>query len=372
MKSRIFCVFVIFASLPAVAQHEKKADSKITHVTVFLNKAQVTREVKTRIAEGVTQLTIPGLSPQPDPASIQVGVDGEAPRKICAIGVRLAHGRTMHGFALNVHTDMTYLRQHIVPCGIGDKPVTHDFAQACDLVARTRRGQRVFAIAHGYTAYPMTRYARHLVREGAHILDIGGESSRPGTPPVALEEELARVLPVVKDAARLGVPVSVDTYKPEVMRAVLDLGADIVNDIWALRRPGAPTPWWGPAARMDPRSSTVLATLRSSSPMRMTTVRPRATRPTAPRSWWQRGASMRWNCCASVRSTIEKIRCRNPISAKLSVPATITGKSVRGPVRWWTWRVRGPRSGRSTGCRRPPPIHRGAREQQALTSSRAG
>ena len=49
---------------------------------------------------------------------------------------------------------------------IGDKPVTHDFAQACDLVARTQKGNRVFAIAHGYTAYPMTRYARHLVREG--------------------------------------------------------------------------------------------------------------------------------------------------------------------------------------------------------------
>ena len=76
MKNRIFCVFVIFATLPAVAQHEKKADSKITHVTVFLNKAQVTREVKTRIAEGVTQLTIPGLSPQLDPASIQVSGNG--------------------------------------------------------------------------------------------------------------------------------------------------------------------------------------------------------------------------------------------------------------------------------------------------------
>lgn len=50
---------------------------------------------------------------------------------------------------------------------ICDKPVSHDFAEACDLVARTRRGQRVFAVAHGYTAYPMTRYARHLVRTGA-------------------------------------------------------------------------------------------------------------------------------------------------------------------------------------------------------------
>jgi dihydropteroate synthase len=78
-----------------------------------------------------------------------------------------------------------------------------------------------------------------LLRDGADLLDIGGESSRPGAAPVPLEQELARVLPVVRHAATLGVPVSVDTYKPEVMRAVLDLGADIINDIWALRRPGA-------------------------------------------------------------------------------------------------------------------------------------
>ena len=49
---------------------------------------------------------------------------------------------------------------------VGDKPVAHDFAQACDLVQRTRQGGRLFAVAHGYSAYPMTRYARHLVREG--------------------------------------------------------------------------------------------------------------------------------------------------------------------------------------------------------------
>jgi dihydropteroate synthase len=82
-------------------------------------------------------------------------------------------------------------------------------------------------------------HCEKLLVEGAHILDIGGESSRPGTPPVPLEEELARVLPVLRDAVTLGVPVSVDTYKPEVMQQVLELGADIINDIWALRRPGA-------------------------------------------------------------------------------------------------------------------------------------
>ncbi|MES3000119.1 MAG: dihydropteroate synthase [Pseudomonadota bacterium] len=82
-------------------------------------------------------------------------------------------------------------------------------------------------------------HCEKLLVDGAHILDIGGESSRPGTPPVPLDEELARVLPVLREAVTLGVPVSVDTYKPEVMREALAIGADIVNDIWALRQPGA-------------------------------------------------------------------------------------------------------------------------------------
>lgn len=78
-----------------------------------------------------------------------------------------------------------------------------------------------------------------LLQDGAHILDIGGESTRPGAPPVPQDEELARVLPVVRHAVKLGVPVSVDTYKPAVMQAALDLGADIINDVWALRWPGS-------------------------------------------------------------------------------------------------------------------------------------
>ena len=82
-------------------------------------------------------------------------------------------------------------------------------------------------------------HCEQLLKDGADILDIGGESSRPGASPVPLDEELARVLPVVRHAVHLGVPVSVDTCKPEVMAAVLDLGADIINDIWALRQPMA-------------------------------------------------------------------------------------------------------------------------------------
>lgn len=82
-------------------------------------------------------------------------------------------------------------------------------------------------------------HAEQLLREGADILDVGGESTRPGAPVVSLEEELARVLPVVRGALAWGVPISVDTYKAEVMQAALDEGADIVNDVWALRQNGA-------------------------------------------------------------------------------------------------------------------------------------
>jgi dihydropteroate synthase len=78
-----------------------------------------------------------------------------------------------------------------------------------------------------------------LLRDGADIIDIGGESTRPGATPPSADEELARVLPVLRHAVGLGVPVSIDTSSPAVMRAALDAGADIVNDVRALRRPGA-------------------------------------------------------------------------------------------------------------------------------------
>ena len=83
------------------------------------------------------------------------------------------------------------------------------------------------------------RHCEQLIAEGADILDIGGESTRPGAVPVSAREELARVLPVLDAALTLGRPVSVDTYKAEVMREVLAHGADIVNDIQALQMPGA-------------------------------------------------------------------------------------------------------------------------------------
>ena len=83
------------------------------------------------------------------------------------------------------------------------------------------------------------KHCEALLKDGADILDIGGESSRPGAPPVSLEEELARVMPVLHEAVKLNMPISVDTYKPQVMQAALDAGADIVNDIWGFRRTDA-------------------------------------------------------------------------------------------------------------------------------------
>jgi dihydropteroate synthase len=78
-----------------------------------------------------------------------------------------------------------------------------------------------------------------LVGEGADVLDIGGESTRPGAAPVPADVELARVVPVLAAAVELGVPVSIDTRCAQVMRVALDLGVDIVNDIEALRAAGA-------------------------------------------------------------------------------------------------------------------------------------
>lgn len=84
------------------------------------------------------------------------------------------------------------------------------------------------AIAHGL----------HMVREGADIVDVGGESTRPGAEEVSETEELDRVLPVVQELCAHGVTVSIDTSKPEVARACLDAGAAIVNDVRALQNDG--------------------------------------------------------------------------------------------------------------------------------------
>ncbi|MFM0225497.1 dihydropteroate synthase [Paraburkholderia dipogonis] len=83
------------------------------------------------------------------------------------------------------------------------------------------------------------RQAERMMLDGADIIDIGGESTRPGAPPVPLDEELERVIPLVEQLRGANVPLSIDTYKPDVMRHTLAAGADLINDIWGFRMPGA-------------------------------------------------------------------------------------------------------------------------------------
>jgi dihydropteroate synthase len=92
------------------------------------------------------------------------------------------------------------------------------------------------AHAHSTAAFA---HCEQLLADGANMLDIGGESTRPGAAPVSVQDELTRVLPVLEFALTLGCPVSVDTRKPEVMAAALERGVDIVNDVHALQTPGA-------------------------------------------------------------------------------------------------------------------------------------
>lgn len=82
-------------------------------------------------------------------------------------------------------------------------------------------------------------HARQLIAEGADLLDVGGESTRPGAAPVPLEEERRRVMPVLKALADAGVPLSVDTQKPELMREAVAAGAAMVNDVNGFEAPGA-------------------------------------------------------------------------------------------------------------------------------------
>jgi dihydropteroate synthase len=81
--------------------------------------------------------------------------------------------------------------------------------------------------------------AELMIQNGVDLIDIGGESTRPGADPVELQEELDRVLPIIEALRDCGVPLSIDTYKAETMRQALHAGVDCVNDIWALRQAGA-------------------------------------------------------------------------------------------------------------------------------------
>ena len=82
-------------------------------------------------------------------------------------------------------------------------------------------------------------HGKKLIDEGADILDIGGESTRPGSQPVSVADELTRVIPVLEGLSKYNIPISVDTSKPEVMKQAISSGAIMINDVHALKNPGA-------------------------------------------------------------------------------------------------------------------------------------
>lgn len=109
----------------------------IVSVPHALGAAAHVADVQQVIVGALTELGLPDVGTLAEHPGVWVGVGGAAPRKICAIGVRLSRGRTMHGFALNVDPDMRYLRDHIVPCGIADKPVTSLAEEGVEVPMRT-------------------------------------------------------------------------------------------------------------------------------------------------------------------------------------------------------------------------------------------
>jgi len=91
------------------------------------------------------------------------------------------------------------------------------------------------------TAQDAIAQAELMIANGVDLIDIGGESTRPGAEPVSLQEELDRVLPVIEALKDCGTPLSIDTYKAETMRQALQAGVDCINDIWGFRQEGAIT-----------------------------------------------------------------------------------------------------------------------------------
>jgi len=164
------------------------------------------------------ELGVPDVGCLADHPGVWVGVSGPKPRKICAIGVRLANGRAMHGFALNVHTELAYMREHIVPCGIGHMPVTslHEegveasLRQVADVVAR--RAAAIWGdggierqdVAWKHTPADLAPFSR-------------------GEGPGSTGRALARL-----EAAGVTEGLAISERKPEWLRPKVQLGAEVL------------------------------------------------------------------------------------------------------------------------------------------------
>ncbi len=169
------------------------------------------------LIDTLARIGLPNAGRLPDYPGVWLDVDTDRPRKIAAIGVRLANGRTMHGFALNVATDLTYMREHIVPCGIGDRPVTSIREEGIDIDLRTVVDLVVERAAE--TWGPVERQDVAWVHRPEDLSSFSrGEG--PGEP-VRLLRRL--------DAAGVNESVSLTDRKPDWLRPKVRLGEEVLR-----------------------------------------------------------------------------------------------------------------------------------------------
>jgi lipoic acid synthetase len=220
-----------------------------------LGAAAHVHAVEQLVIDTLVELGLPAVGRLADYPGVWVDPDGPSPRKICAIGVRLAHGRTMHGFGLNVHTDMTYMRQHIVPCGIGDRPVTSlaeegidvSMREVVDVVARRAverwgadsepAGERQDVVwqtrPEDLSAFSRGEGAGAPVRTAADHGDAGAPEIVAPAQPVRLLGRLA--------AAGVSDGLAIETRKPEWLRPKVVHGPEVLTLKRTLRDLALPT-----------------------------------------------------------------------------------------------------------------------------------
>ncbi len=178
------------------------------------------------VIDALAELGVPNAGRLAGFAGVWLDPDGPDARKICAIGVRLKRGRTMHGFALNVSTDMTYLREHIVPCGIGDKPVTSLAEEGVD-VSMHEVVDVIARLAARRWADGSVERQDVAWRHAADGRDLSAFSrgAGPGEPvkPAAAARSGARL-----EAAGVTGGLSIETRKPDWLRPKVRLGPEVM------------------------------------------------------------------------------------------------------------------------------------------------
>ena len=188
----------------------------ILSVPNSLGAADHVGSIQRVIVASLGELGVDDVGCLPDYPGVWVGVSGPDPRKICAIGVRLAHGRTMHGFALNVAPDLRYMREYIVPCGIADKPVT---SLAEEHVAATMEEVTAVVARHAAAMWGHGAVGRQDVAWKHRPEDLSPFSRGEG--PGA----------VVRRLAQVGVAggLTIDARKPEWLRPKVVHGPDVIR-----------------------------------------------------------------------------------------------------------------------------------------------